>query len=117
MILSRMKRPRRKYQNFNAMSEGLTDELKALCRESQYLHVREIPGRGICAVAYMVFTVGLLYGIDKYGLQGRFCFGSFNEALQALRTWDGIGDPPGNWIKHKGRAGEYSNPQFVRDDQ
>jgi len=60
-----------------------------------------------------MFTIGLVYNIDKWGYEGRYCFPRENTllALGALLTWDGKHDPEEVWIKHKGRTGEwnYSN--------
>lgn len=33
-------------------------------------------------------------------------------ALTDLLTWDGQGDPPGNWIKRKGLWADTINPKF-----
>lgn len=76
-----------------------------------YVCLRYVPGRGVCALGRMGFTMGLFYGLDFDRYQGRYCFESKFEALQALITWDGTGDPPGDWIKHKGDR-EYSNPNY-----
>jgi hypothetical protein len=56
-----------------------------------------------------MFTVGLIYGLDKYGYKGRWCYGENLEAKVALNEWDGTGDPPGLWIKYKGIGGERVN--------
>lgn len=74
-----------------------------------YFHIREKPGRGICGLMHFVYTVGLCYGLDETGYQGRYCFSNLREAMDSLDAWTGEGDPPGNWIKHKGKV-EYSNP-------
>lgn len=58
-----------------------------------YFELREIPGRGICGLQRMAFTVGLFYNIDQYTYEGRY-------------------DPSGPWIKHKGYMKEYSNPNI-----
>jgi hypothetical protein len=67
----------------------------------------------------MVFTVGLCYNMQEdmsHMYDGRYCYPSHADALEALRTWNGEGDPPGEWIKHKGGR-EYSNPKLTRDVQ
>ncbi len=91
----------------------ISEQMLQLCEANGYYFPMEKGERGLCAVADMVCTVGLLYGIDKDGLQGRYCFEGRHEAVESLIAWDGAGDPPGNWIKHKGRSGEYSNPDYV----
>lgn len=84
-----------------------------ILQDHGYLFPRQITGRGWCALMPMCFTVGLFFGLDEVGYYGRFCYPTFNEALQAFVAWDGKEDPPGNWIKYKGRGGEYSNPKTV----
>jgi len=86
----------------------LYDQLKEA--EEYYYEVREIPERGICGLQRMLYTVGLFYDIKEPTVGGRYCYKNRADAVQAIREWNGIGDPPGPWIKHKGRAGEYSNP-------
>lgn len=86
--------------------EGL--EMKLIFTDG-YFYLREKPGRGICGLHYMAFTVGLFYGLDEVGYSGRYCFSDLREAMDSIDKWTGYGDPPGNWIKHKGRI-EYSNP-------
>lgn len=88
----------------------LTEQLKThLENEEGYIGVKEIEGHGICACLQFLFTIGLVTGIDNFGYKGRWCYGSMVEAVYALDTWDGSGDPPGNWIKYKGEGGERWN--------
>lgn len=92
-----------------AMTDVL-DQLPPTWRD-QFLIVREVPGRGICAVQRFMFTCGLLTELTftewTYDFSARYCFDSPTEALRALVSWDGVGDPPGEWIKEKvsGRPG------------
>lgn len=72
---------------------------------------REIPGQGLCVLRRFAFTTGLMTqvifdgGCVDYRL--RFCYPDIGDAFAALATWDGQGDPPGDWIKEKetGRLG------------
>lgn len=86
------------------------DQIFDLMRKEGYTHLREVPGRGLCGLQQFVYTWGLCYGLDEHGIAGRYCFDCRFEAVQALFEWDGTGDPPGRWIKHKGSAGEWGNP-------
>jgi len=74
--------------------------------------LREIPGRGLCALFRFMFTVGLVYGIDEIGYVGRYCYSNLADAKKDLGIWDGKEDPPGDWIKHKGET-EYSNKKSI----
>lgn len=89
----------------NEETSQLIDQL----RDEGYYALRELPGRGICGLYRFIFTVGLVYGIDKYGYKGRWCYGDNLEARKALEEWEGAGDPGGNWIKYKGIGGEHKN--------
>lgn len=79
-------------------------------RASQYLGARRLPSGEIAAVARFLFTFDLLLGCDETGYRTRFSYESMHDALEALLAWDGAGDPPGPWIKEKGR-GERDNPR------
>ena len=67
----------------------------------EYSHWRDIPGQGWCAIHQYAYTYGLVCGITEIDWQHRYCFEHQHDALHALTTWDGEGDPPGPWIKHK----------------
>jgi hypothetical protein len=79
---------------------------------SQGYHlVVRVRGRGWCGVKQMLCTWGLFYNMTRESSgDGRYCFANMYQAITALATWDGVGDPPGKWIKHKGKSGEYNNP-------
>jgi|HubBroStandDraft_2_1064218.scaffolds.fasta_scaffold00002_96 hypothetical protein len=81
-----------------------------------YSFKRYIDGRGLCGLMPMTFTIGLFYGLDADGnYTGRYCFADLAPAKLAIETWDGIGDPPGPWIKHNGIP-TYYNPEWVREN-
>lgn len=86
----------------------ISEELKTHLESEGYVGVREIPRQGVCACFRFMFTVGLVVGIDSMGYKGRYCYPGPGAALTALITWDGKGDPPGEWIKYKGEGGERS---------
>ena len=54
-----------------------------------------------CAVKPMLTTAGLFVGLDWTWYVKRYCYETAEEATEALRAWDGKGDPPGLWIKEK----------------
>jgi len=72
--------------------------------------------RGICGIRRMAYTVGLFYGMTEDDYIGRYCYHTMGEAIDAILEWSGIGDPPGNWIKHKGGDGERSNPNYDKTE-
>lgn len=81
-----------------------------------YTHMVNKPNRGVCGLSRFLFTVGLVYGIDDIGYKGRYCYHTMAEAKAALLEWDGSGHPPGNWVKHKGRGIEESNPKYDKNE-
>jgi hypothetical protein len=78
---------------------------QAMVEHWGFRRVRDVPGRGDCAVQRFVFTAGLLVGVRLERLwieyEARYCYETAHEAVQALDAWDGQGDPPGDWIKEK----------------
>lgn len=81
-------------------------ELKEILEHYGYTDVVEIGDRGMCGLMRFLFTTGLVIGMDEISYAGRYCYHTEEEARQALKAWDGKEDPPGNWIKYKGRGGE-----------
>lgn len=78
-----------------------------------YFEPREIEGQGLCALAPMMFTVGLACGIGAISYRYRYCYPTASEARHALKVWDGKGHPPGSWIKRKGEGGDLINPDIA----
>ena len=85
----------------------MKDIIKFLEAEG-FTHIRVINGR-ICGIKRFIFTTGLVIGLDEIGYLGRYCYENRSDAIDALREWDGSGDPSGNWIKYKGTGGDRSN--------
>lgn len=77
-------------------------EIEDALIESGYLAWRELPDGRVLALQKMLFTTGLCCDCDEWNYRGRFCYRSTPEALVAMYAWDGVGDPPGNWIVSKG---------------
>jgi hypothetical protein len=71
----------------------------------QFLAVREVHDQGLCGVQRFIFSCGLLTCLRfdgwSYAYRARYCYPSAREAVSALSAWDGLGDPPGEWIKEK----------------
>ena len=97
--------------------ENLTEELKVVLEADHYVGLREIEGKGICGLMQFAYTIGLVYGIDRYGYTGRYCYPHdvVKECVVALKLWDGKEDPIGDWIKHKGIKGDITNPKFANE--
>lgn len=67
-----------------------------------YLALRLMPDGSVAGVNKFLFTYGLCTRLDFVGYHARWCFEMLDDALRALNEYDGIGDPPGPWIKQKG---------------
>lgn len=90
-----------------------TADLLRELESNGYTNIRLIPGRGLCGLHRLLFTTGIVYGLDLDGYKGRFCYHTKPEALKALELWDGSGDPSGDWIVNKGeRGGDRQNPRL-----
>lgn len=76
--------------------------------------VRQIPNGHWIGVSRFCFTYGLCVGLEDWLNCGyRYCYKSPSDAALACHTWNGEGDPPGPWIKRKGR-GDRHNPHLFR---
>jgi hypothetical protein len=76
-----------------------------------YISLRLMPDGHVAGVNPFLWTYGLCTKLDWNGYDDRWCFESPISALIALADWDGKGDPPGPWIKQKGRV-ERHNPEL-----
>lgn len=94
---------------FSSEAQLLIEELKS----NGYFEFREISNRGLCCLNNFMFTTGIIIGLDMFGYYGRYCYSDPIDAFKSYISWDGIGDPPGNWIKYKGRGGERTNPNYT----
>lgn len=83
--------------------------LRQLTLQDGYAEVQEIEGHGICGINRFIYTTGLVMRLDSVGYTGRYCYHTYAEARAAINMWDGRGDPPGEWIKYKGKGGERSH--------
>jgi len=84
------------------MFPELEDELTTYLRGQGYQSVKTLPDGRVIGVLPQFVTVGLFVGLDADGYSSRYCYEHSLHALVAAKTWDGVGDPPGPWVKHKG---------------
>lgn len=96
------------------MDSEIDEKLHQQLSKEGYTNIRYVESRGLCALKKFLFTTGLCYGLEKHSYLGRYCYpyGFSQDAVLGLQLWDGKGDPIGQWIKHKGGIGEYTNPNF-----
>jgi hypothetical protein len=91
-------RPDARYRvrtEFQPIPEGWRDQIS---------NGRVINGR-LCGLQPFMFTTGLMVNLRfddmTYEYSARYCYERFEDALKALNTWDGAGDPSGPWCKEK----------------
>jgi len=86
------------------------EQLKVLLQGEGYECVRQLPDGRLVGTMGQLFTTGLFVGLDRSGYQERYCYERRADAAEACATWDGTGDPPGPWVKYKGKGGERLGP-------
>lgn len=79
------------------------DEIAFIARmeANGYRHVRKLASGEWAGVRQVLFATWLFLGLDETGSRTRFCFSRWREAVESLEAWDGVGFPPGWWIKQK----------------
>jgi hypothetical protein len=90
-------------------SAAIDADLAAELGNNGYLVLRRMPDGHIAGINKFLFTYGLCTRVDFTGYHARWCYECAEDALEALFLWDGVGDPPGPWIKQKGPV-ERLNP-------
>lgn len=63
------------------------------------------------ALQRMLYTTGLFIVVDEDWWRTRFCYERSADAEAAFAVWDGLGDPPGMWIKQKPQ--DRLNPRWL----
>lgn len=98
----------------------MTPEDEAALKQDGHVIIKELPDGKVVALHEQIFTTALLLVTDNYktkavdtywnGWIRRFCYEERLEALIAGRQWDGVGDPPGKWVKEKSLGVDRLNP-------
>lgn len=58
-----------------------------------YSDLKLVGDRGVCGIIRFMYTVGVCYGMDATGREGRFCFDTMQNAQLFLKDWNGITEP------------------------
>ena len=68
-----------------------------------YQNCRQLPDGTWIALKEFLFTYGLIYNIQQFSYERRWCYDKedWAEAIQAYNNWDGEGKPPGPWVTEK----------------
>lgn len=81
--------------------------------EEEYDNLKEVPNHGLCGNLRLMFTSAVVVGLDQYGYDRRYCYHTMDEAVKALKEWDGLREhPSGNWIKCKGSCNNLRNKNY-----
>lgn len=89
------------------------EQLVAMLNMQGYKHVLKMPDGSLCGIGEQIYTTGLFCGLTQYGYSKRYCYELTGDAVDALLSWDGRGDPPGPWIKEK--PGDRLGPGALTD--
>jgi hypothetical protein len=77
------------------------ETLVATLNAHGYTNVLKMPDGSLCGIMGQIYTTGLFCGLTDIGYSRRYCYERKRDAVDALISWDGRGDPPGPWIKEK----------------
>lgn len=91
---------------------GVDPALWDICAANGYRLMRKVSTGEVIGVRQMIYTWGLFVGLNDCGYRTRFCYPDAVSAAFACVQWDGVGDPPGPWIKQKGGV-ERPNPKLA----
>lgn len=90
--------------------------LREFLTDLGYADLRVVRGR-VCGLTGFDLTTGLAVGLTLAGCQAVYLYENAAEARAALAWWDGVGHPPGPWIRMVGQAGgrrvDLRNPLFA----
>lgn len=90
---------------------SIDPDLETILKENGFFFFRQMPTGHIAGLHQFMFTVGICNRLDLHGYGERWCYEELGDAILALALWDGEGDPPGPWVKRKGRQ-EACNPKL-----
>lgn len=82
-----------------------------------YYQCHEIDGEWFALQQQLMGQASLVHGLTKEGSDGQYFFQDAQEALDSVNrfsqgeTLEGFeGKPPGNWVRYKGKSGDFKNP-------
>lgn len=71
----------------------------------------------VIALREFLFTVAIMVGLDEFGYETRFCYGSEAQAANAMMNWVISGDEkPSGYIKQKGNPSMNPLEQLLLDN-
>lgn len=76
-------------------------EVVAELNAQGYTNFLRMPDGSLCGIMPQFLTTAIVCGLTDWGYSRRYCYEHKSQAVAALLGWDGVGDPPGPWIKEK----------------
>lgn len=78
-----------------------------------YYAIRQLPDGRLIGVLRLIFHWTLHIDIHAMGYEDRYCYATRDQAVDAMTSWDGIGDPGHGWHRHptSGRRRPEGNPE------
>lgn len=74
---------------------------KHICANNGYTDLKFFVDGHEAAIYPLAFTHAIIYGLNDFGYDDRWCYDSYEKAKAALEAWDGTGEPQG-WHRHPG---------------
>lgn len=68
-----------------------------------YRHTHRLLSGEFAGLLPMLGSWGLFVGMEDFGYRCWYSYPDYGSAVLAITEWSGYGDPPGGWIKQKGR--------------
>src|SRR5262245_24839389 len=65
-----------------------------------YIGIRRLPDGRIIGVHRLLYHWTMHVDIDEIGYADKDCYQTQEQALLAMLTWDGIGEPGYGWHRH-----------------
>lgn len=79
-----------------------------------YTDITVLPNGDYACIFKFMFTYAILFGMNAWGYEQRWCYHSYEAARAALTAWDGEGDPDG-WHRHfpSGRRRDEAGNEWI----
>lgn len=89
------------------MTETVSKErITQIAEMNGYRDIRELGDHGIVAIMPLAFTHAIITECNEWGYGDRWCYKTYQDAKNALESWDGTGEPTG-WHRHPDTGRRY----------
>lgn len=98
-------------------NELIEQEIRAIqwWTANGYTNLKKMPDGQWCGLMRLMFTTAVVAGLNSWGYEDRWCYHEFEDALTALKAWNGVGEPKG-WHRHPatGRRRDTDGTEYIR---